>query len=258
MLCLTIYFTLLSYNVHGLSALIAQDHPRMRMETIGPFLQDYPIVLIQEDFAYHRSLRRAVMPDLTFRGNESRFGFFSFFLKPLCGTCGSGLTAFVRENTMFVPIVHGYGSFGSICSGWIRKKSDCWATKGFIWVKLLMKNGVEIAVYNLHLDAGTDKSDKKARKRQLHIVGDHIARHVPMQMPLIVAGDFNSNAEELEPFLTLCNLKEGFHHGIDHIFFHTSSRGSLTFIQGGDATGIPNLSDHRPIYATFGITSFLP
>ena len=43
-------FSLLSYNVAGLSAEISQEHPDVNIPLISPHLADYDVVITQEDF----------------------------------------------------------------------------------------------------------------------------------------------------------------------------------------------------------------
>jgi hypothetical protein len=49
-------FSLLTYNVAGLPEGISASHPAKNTPLIGPLLNDYEIVEVQEDFAYHAQL----------------------------------------------------------------------------------------------------------------------------------------------------------------------------------------------------------
>ena len=61
-------FSVLSYNVHGLPAVVARDDPSDRSATIGWLANRYNVVLFQEDFEYHSTLRRQMLGKASVRG----------------------------------------------------------------------------------------------------------------------------------------------------------------------------------------------
>ena len=64
--------SVLSYNVAGLPAGISSSEPDVNTPIISPLLNDYDIVLVQEDFIYHRDLARDA--EHTFHSEEKELG----------------------------------------------------------------------------------------------------------------------------------------------------------------------------------------
>lgn len=72
-------------------------------------------------------------------------------------------------------------------------------TKGFRRHEMTLQNGVEVVVYNMHMDAsssrdekaGNDARDREARQSQWEQLRDHILSHMDRR-PIIVMGDMNS------------------------------------------------------------------
>ena len=121
--------SLLSYNIHGISGLIAKDDPRDRMPTIGWLTHTYDVVLVQEDFEYHGELAQQFANTANrYRGNgiESRPDLilaklvsfpFLVFIPRFSPPYGAGLSIFVDKEHS-VPessISEAY----SDCYGWI-------------------------------------------------------------------------------------------------------------------------------------------
>ena len=65
-------FSLLSYNVHGLFRMIAQDAPGTRSRTIGWLASRYDVVMLQEDFEYHKMIAGQMTGMVAYRGNRMR------------------------------------------------------------------------------------------------------------------------------------------------------------------------------------------
>src|SRR5690606_26633454 len=89
------------------------------------------------------------------------------------GPYGSGLTTAVS-----VPVAPGrvLRQAYSSCDGWIGGRSDCWASKGFLRLTIRPAPGVEIDVYNTHLDSGGSESAQATRKAQLVELAEAIER----------------------------------------------------------------------------------
>ena len=51
-------FSLLSYNVHGLFRLAAEQSPAARSRTIGWLASRYDVVLLQEDFESYKAIKK--------------------------------------------------------------------------------------------------------------------------------------------------------------------------------------------------------
>lgn len=76
---------------------------------------------------------------------------------------------------------------------------DEFITKGFRRHELTLNNGMQIVIYNTHLDAssirdeqaGNDLHDREARLSQWRQLCEHLLSHLDSR-PIIVTGDFNS------------------------------------------------------------------
>lgn len=147
--------TVLSYNVHGLPPFITGDETLARQAAIAPLLEPFDLVGLQEDFMDegHALLAAAASSRVRLRfadlAAQDRF-------------YGSGLTLLSRHPVVFQRAEH-YGTFhGRLSAG-----SDGLASKGFQLVRIELAPGVELDVYNSHLDAGGAEGDQAARAEQV-------------------------------------------------------------------------------------------
>lgn len=99
---------------------------------------------------------------------------------------GSKSTAYER-----IPWEKSFGKFSH--------EFDDMITKGFRCHEMVLKNGLEVVVYNMHMDAsserdekaGNDGKDREARLSQWEQLRDYILNRMD-QRPVIVVGDMNS------------------------------------------------------------------
>lgn len=244
-------FTVLSYNIHGLPSWIARDYPRVRIPFIVRKLWPHPIVLLQENFAYPELIEKAPHP-IILHGNNSRFGAFTFLFSPLCGACGSGLTSLLNMPNTDILAVEKQ-QFAR-CSGWIRNNSDCFATKGFLWIRVRFANDAVLSLYNLHLDSGNALSDRKARAAQLKQITWHLNGYAKND-GVILGGDFNASPIELARFVGELKLSPcGSDGKRDYIFFRSGDHAAIACLKGEKLNFSPSLSDHAPIIAIFSVS----
>ena len=141
----------------GLFGLAAKDSPRDRMPTIGWLANRYDVILLQEDFEYPDVIRDQMQRHEGYRGNglgwHPVLWTAKLLLLPanlLCGRFslpyGSGLTTFVpRGSTVPDSVVRKpYRD----CAGWFGTKSDCWARKGYLRVRMRAPNGAEAVLHD--------------------------------------------------------------------------------------------------------------
>jgi hypothetical protein len=264
-----IEFSVLSYNVAGLPRALGYGNPERRLPEIGRLLRRYDVALLQETFANLRLLKRAAAHPLVKRGNGPR-AFWGRFLSLFCGRCGSGLSSLAGADEKGLVEVHK-GAY-SHCSGWVRPwidRSDCWASKGWLHMRLDLGAGEPVDVYNTHLEAGRGHRDQDVRRLQL----EELVRAIELQSggrPVIVGGDFNlalergEDAAQLRRFRERLGLRDtGAHrenrtrwrNRIDHIFFRSGDVLRLVVRAAGEAhefiaDGAP-LSDHPAVFARF-------
>ena len=253
--------TVLTYNVHGLPAIVAWDSPRRRMSVISGRFNSYPLVLAQEDFAYHDHLAKNARHSVIMQGNAIQ-GRFSWIRSLFCGSCGSGLTTF-STFPLIAKTAHPF----LLCNGVIGSANDCWATKGYLMTRIAWHNGAEVDVYNLHLDAGPWQADRNTRAKQLENVANAIEILSPARA-VIVGGDFNLNASDpremalMHDFAHPLNLvdsgarpKNQTTLHFDYILFRSGEGAELRRLESGEAEAFTEdgqpMSDHSPLFAKF-------
>ncbi len=270
-------FSFLSYNVHGLFRLAAEQSPAARSRTIGWLASRYDVVLLQEDFESYRAIKKEMRGRQAFRGNGMRSDprlmaakallFPAQLLVPrFSPPYGAGLTIFAEPGLVAEPAVvrEPYRA----CSGWMRSTgADCWASKGFLRVRMRTPGGAEIDVYNTHLDAGPNKASLKARRRQLAQLAAGIEELSPGRA-VIVAGDLNcdfsrpGDGDILMAFRQRIGLQDSgagaelpFWRERDYVLYRSGPTTALSVEASGEAVEFVNgnraLSDHPALFVRF-------
>jgi hypothetical protein len=245
-------FTALTYNVAGLPQILSRRQPSRHNPLIGPLLGRYDVVLLQEDFAYGAQLAAGV--SLPFHSPPHP-------VRASIMTMGDGLSQYARFP---------FEDFERIrwrqCSGLLSGAWDCAARKGFTYSRLVLDEGVDLDVYNLHLDAGWGPGDWGARAAQVtQLIAEVRLRSAGRAV--IVAGDTNLrwtglDPESLQRLLVELELDDACHalrcrrERVDRILFRSGADLALTALryfipdefvdERGEA-----LSDHHPVAVTF-------
>jgi endonuclease/exonuclease/phosphatase (EEP) superfamily protein YafD len=161
-------FSLLTYNVAGLPALLSSSEPATNTPLIGARITAFDVVNVQEDFNYHAALYRADNhPHRTPTSGGVPFG--------------SGLNTLSR-----FPISGLTRVKWKRCNG-----TDCLTPKGFTLLRVELAPGVLLDVYNLHTNAGSTDADLAARRANLDQLGTYLKAHSAGNA-VIVAGDTNT------------------------------------------------------------------
>jgi endonuclease/exonuclease/phosphatase family metal-dependent hydrolase len=169
----------LTYNIAGLPDGFMTPHPSANMARIGQLLGRYDLVLIQEDFAFGSELRKSVT--LPFQSPAFvRAGRLHF---------GDGLSQFAAHEFSALQ-----REPWRTCHGVVDSYFDCLTPKGFISTRQRLADGVELDVYNVHLDAGPSSADQRAREAQVDQLVEAIA-HRSAGRPVLLAGDTNLRSE---------------------------------------------------------------
>lgn len=258
------HLDLVTYNVHGLPAGITEDDTNARMTQIGPRLSPYDIAGIQEDFTEegHALLDAGV----TLSGKRR-------FSEPAEGRIyGSGLTVWFDPGDQEGPLedqikeVDFRHEHYTLCNGYLDGASDCLASKGFQVLRLRLADGVEVDVYNSHLEAGGGDEDNAAREshvEQLIAAMNGFSK----DRAVIFLGDTNLHGDDpvdtpvIEHWLSQAGLRDVCDEvgcpkpgRIDKILIRSGGGVTLTAeswsLPGGfvDSEGT-ELSDHDPIAA---------
>jgi hypothetical protein len=188
-------FTLITYNVAGLPVFVSQSEPVTNTPLIGLMLNLYDVAVVQEDFAYHGALSA-----------EARHAFRTEPQSPSSKVgIGDGLSVFSRFSLRKFQRIPWRA-----CNGKFRDGSDCWTSKGFAVATQEIEKGVEIDLYDVHMDSGHAPADVRARALQADQLVEYIARH-SAQRAVIVAGDTNmgqDSEETLRSFLARAGLTD--------------------------------------------------
>ena len=131
-------FTVLTYNVSGLPDILSSGDPAVNTVKISPILNDYDIVAVQEDFAYHNDLIKYVTHQ---------------YLTETSGNVPSG------DGINFISKYQFYDTDRETWTdryGFLDSGSDQLTPKGFMYSQYQLEPGVYVDIYTLHTDAGTD------------------------------------------------------------------------------------------------------
>ncbi len=249
-------FKLLTYNVAGLSELFSSSNPSEYSIQISPRLNDYDIVLVQEDWNYH--------DDIIAHVNHP-------YLSPHSGINGIGDGLNRMSMYQFYNFTR---ETWDDSNGIFSDGSDSLAPKGFSFARHKISDDVYVDIYNIHADAGGSSGDYEARKNQFQQLIPRINQW-SQGNAVIVTGDTNSNFKDEDGVRQL--LEEGFldaeieilHDGyypeigeiigesIDKVIYRNGDYVQLEIIDFSDEgdnfkdSDGNRLSDHNPRMAEF-------
>eukprot|EP00735_Rhodelphis_limneticus_P001908 TRINITY_DN12632_c0_g1::TRINITY_DN12632_c0_g1_i1::g.13559::m.13559 TRINITY_DN12632_c0_g1::TRINITY_DN12632_c0_g1_i1::g.13559 ORF type:complete len:295 (+),score=73.37,sp/P9WKQ1/SMASE_MYCTU/28.73/4e-15,Exo_endo_phos/PF03372.18/4.2e-09,Orn_Arg_deC_N/PF02784.11/0.21 TRINITY_DN12632_c0_g1_i1:52-885(+) len=243
----------MTYNVWGLPNVITRDETYSRMSELSPRLNGWDIIGVQEDWTDFGHDKLSA--DLTYSTNDRQLEkekFYSVF--------GAGLT-FLTSHEVILKEEHIFDSRYGF--------DDMWASKGFQLYRVRLEDGVEIDVYNSHLDAGSNEKDDDARRSNAEQLANTM-NTVSAGRAVIFLGDTNLGGgipvdeEILNAWMTTANLKDACIEtgcpepgNIDRVLFRSGAGVDLVptaainrkpefqKADGGD------LSDHDPIEGQF-------
>ena len=250
--------SVLSYNVAGLPAGISSSEPDVNTPIISPLLNDYDIVLVQEDFIYHRDLARDA--EHTFHSEEKELG------EKLVN---DGLNRFSQYAFGELARFPWPSCYGDAMGGTVTGAGDCLAEKGFSAALTDLGLGSDIPIVNLHMEAGDGPEDREVRAEGVRFMIDYLTQEYPEEA-MIVAGDFNLHGDQEPDIINLnllkdelnivdaCEVLECGDDRIDRVFFRSGPGIEIEALTWEipdhfiDANGAP-LSDHDPIHVRFNI-----
>jgi len=197
-------FTYLTYNVAGLPQEVSSENPEEHIPLISPLLEPYDLVVTQEDFDwwtedleefdfvnYHDRLRADTTHEFVTAQHPgpAAVGIDGSDPDRPLPSVGDGLgilSRFPLSDEVRVPWDH--------CRGLIDSASDCLAMKGFMVATAELDDGLEIDVYTLHAEAGSDPEDNVLQEEQFAQLAAFIAEHSG-DRAIILGGDTNLHLE---------------------------------------------------------------
>ncbi|HEY8545908.1 MAG TPA: endonuclease/exonuclease/phosphatase family protein [Acidimicrobiales bacterium] len=282
-------FTVLTYNVAGLPQEISTENPEEHLPLISPLLDEYDVVLTQEDFDWWRPLlegfdfvnyHERLRAEATHEHRTTRYpgpeatGVDVGTRTDLQVGDGLGiLSRFPFDGEQRVPWEGCFGGFDTSDGG----AGDCLAAKGFAVVRMTLADGAELDVYTLHAEAGGTDEDQALQEADYEQLAAFVEEHSEGRA-ILLGGDTNlhtdpehpdaegtADTEIWERFLAATGLTDGCEAtgcdrpgAIDKLAFRSAPDGSLELRLTDyefpedrfvDADGEP-LSDHPPLTAT--------
>lgn len=265
-------FRVLSLNVAGLPDIISSSNPKVNTVKMSPLLNNYDIVSVQEDFAYHQELiSQVTLPYLTSHSGNVPIGDGMNFLS----NYSLNETARYKWKDRY---------------GFVDNGADQMTPKGILYSTVEIEPGYYIDIYNIHTDAGSDEGSYAARRSNMIQLAELIQQR-SVGKAVIVIGDTNSRyTREQDNFetavLETCGLRDPWidlirngevpadgealmdsanrnsatNEVVDKIWYRSGRNVSLEAIHYAlleteftDENGA-QLSDHYPITSTFRYT----
>jgi len=166
-------FSVLSLNVAGLPAVLSSSNPSANTRLMSPLLNNYDVVSVQEDFAYHDDLTSKVtLPYLTATSGNV----------PL----GDGMNFMSR-----FPLYETTRYKWKDSSGFISHGADQMTPKGILYSSMEIEPGYLVDIYDIHTDADTDADSCAARRSNMIQLANLIGERSTGKA-VIVIGDTNS------------------------------------------------------------------
>jgi hypothetical protein len=203
------HFSVLSYNVAGLPAEISREDPERHIPMISPLLNDYEVVMTQEDFDWWKPDGLAAGLDFIHYHDRLRAqATHQYRSARHPGMDGMGLTP---ERLANVEIGDGLGFLsrfpidGNVRQAWTGcfggfdasdgGAADCLAIKGFSMTRMTLADGVTVDLYNLHGEAGGTATDQALQTDDFEQLGDYIETH-SQGRAIILGGDTNLHTDD--------------------------------------------------------------
>lgn len=260
-------FSIATYNIAGLPETVKKmPAGPERFSLMGPLLNSYDIVLVQEDFWYHSKLIEHIKHP--YRSKPKKNSWSEWAKLKLIN---DGLNRFSKipfSDFTRTPWknCHDYFSGG-------YRGNDCLAAKGFSRAThtLTAESGVEahVDIYNLHMESDRSPAGIAITHEQITSLFNDIGKR-PADHAIIVAGDFNfrfsTDAFNMYPRFKLeADLLDSFallkgrvdREAIDRIYFKNSRRVKLSPVKVvQEIKRFRNkqgqkLSDHNPHVTVF-------
>jgi hypothetical protein len=200
-------FTALTYNVAGLPEGISQSNPSVNTPLISPLLNDYDIVLVQEDWlapepnplegvldVYHDLLAAQALHPYQSEPAPQPLGSDPRRSEALLS---DGLNSFSNFPFGEVTRVAWQGCFGGMDTS-DRGAADCLAFKGFSVATYTLSDSVEVEIYNLHAEAGSTEEDQRLSQADFEQLAEFI-KNESTGRAVILGGDTNLHTNDGHP-----------------------------------------------------------
>lgn len=193
----------LTYNVAGLPEILSGSNPEVNTDLIGPKLNDFDLVLLQE--TWETPDPNPLAPTRVYfeilAGHSTHEYHAEMAPQPL-GTLAirpeallaDGLGLFSNHpigKTVRVPWTGCFGGADTTDKG----AADCLAMKGFSMTRVTLAEGREVDVYDLHGEAGSNPKDQALQAQDYPQLAAFIAKN-SVGRAVIVGGDTNLHTDD--------------------------------------------------------------
>ena len=187
-------FSVLSLNVAGLPEGLSSSDPKENTLQMSPLLNDYDLVSVQEDFAYHDDL---------IKYDNHKFKTESSGNVPI----GDGMNFMSHFSLQDIGRYTWNKRYGFISNG-----ADAMTPKGILYSSMEIAPGYYIDIYDIHADAGDDEGSYEARRDNMNQLANMIKER-SQGKAVIVIGDTNSRYTRSEDnfeeaIVKTCGLKD--------------------------------------------------
>lgn len=176
--------------------------PGIHLPLISPKLNDYDVVMTQEDFDwwagatsaldfvhYHERLRADVTHKYQTEKHPGPDAVMLDLDRHPAPFVGDGLGFLSRYAFRDVVRVPWPSCFGGV-DGSDMGAGDCLAMKGFMVATFTLAKNVEVDIYTLHLEAGATETDQMLQAEDMLVLADFMATHSKSRA-VILGGDTN-------------------------------------------------------------------
>jgi hypothetical protein len=202
-------FSLLSYNVAGLPVEISKARPDVNIPLISPLLNDFDVVITQEDFDWWKP--GGLADGLDFNEYHERLGADATHEHRSEAHPGPEAVGLAADRLELLQLGDGLSVLSrfpisgntrvpwSECNGGFDGgASDCLAMKGFSVTTLELADGVTVDLYNLHGEAGGGEEDQALQVLDYEELAAHIVENSEGR-PIILGGDTNLHTDPPGP-----------------------------------------------------------
>jgi hypothetical protein len=195
----------LTYNVAGLPEGLSSSNPATNTPYISPLLNDYDLVLVQEDWltpdpnpynlrVYHDILAASARHPHHSIPAPCPLGMNPARTSALVSDGLNEFSNFEFRDMMRTAWEGCFGALGASDGG----ASDCGAMKGFSVAMHVLAPGVEVDVYDLHGEAGSTPSDQQLQENGYRQLATFI-KSFSTGHAIIMGGDTNLHTQATSP-----------------------------------------------------------
>ena len=193
----------LTYNVAGLPDILSGSNPEANTDLIGPLLNDFDLVLVQESWkspdpnplaptrVYHEILEGHSTHEFKSDMAEQPLGADPERPSALLADGLGYFSAYEMGPVTRVAWTECFGGADTSDNG----AADCLAFKGFSVTTVTIADGVEVDVYNLHAEAGSSEKDQELQRADFPQLAAFIEEHSAGRA-IILGGDTNLHTDE--------------------------------------------------------------